>query len=316
MIEDEVYQEYGDWLETASIVYTKDLATGDVQKRLSPKRGNLAYSRKKRSQLNEYEQLMKGLEFDRSVSNSRVHKDCHMLLVTFTYERSTPIENAWGCLTDDLKKARIYIKRRLEEDLNGMTKREYGKRKRRGKSLEELQTISIRSMTAKEGQKDGYPAPHMILILDHPIRCIRHTSKKEGVKWIVQNQVLWKAIKDSWPHGHSDIRGIVKNKVGKRSAVGYVMKYLTKAVKSGERDLAFKTMAWQKHYNLRPMHVSSQFKEMLNPARLDTILSESQQVSGHMWVFDRVEYVKLSEFDRIMTRKTEQDRRTPSNTIS
>jgi hypothetical protein len=311
MIADEVYQEYEEWLETASIVQIKDLATGDIQRRLSPKRGNLAYARKKRGQLNEYDQLMKGLVFDAPVKNSRTHRDCMMFLVTCTYNRSYSIEEAWKRVTNDQKKARISLKRRLEEALNGMTKREYGKRKRRGMISKEWQTISIRSMTVKEGQKDGYPAPHTILILDRPIRCIRYTSKRGEVKRIVQNQKLWRAIKSSWPYGHSDINGIVKNKVGKRSAAGYVMKYLTKAVKSGEHDLAFKTMAWQKHYNLRPMHVSSQFKEMLNPVRLDTILSESQQVSGHMWVFDRVEYVKLSDFDNIMLKSNFIDKTLP-----
>jgi len=63
-------------------------------------------------------------------------------------------------------------------------------------------------------------------------------------------------------------------------------------------------MAWQKHFNLRGVHISRSFKDILNPVRLDTIMHESQQP---IWSFDHAEHISLKDFDAFMLQPIELD---------
>lgn len=221
------------------------------------------------------------------------YRNCCMFLLTFTYSRAWPIGYAWRNVTKDLSMMRIQLKRELEA--------RFGVK------------VSIRSITSKEGSESGYPAPHMLIIFDHPILCTRYKGrghsryiiqdnewKKKVFGWMDQKNKVYHQGK-IWHRGYVDVRGIVGNKIGKKTAVGYSYKYMTKACKCEESSTAFKTCAWHYRYNLRAIQVSAQFKQMLNPARLDRTLHESQQILSHYWVFDHVDYCLLDDFFKIMS---------------
>lgn len=287
MIEDEVYQEYGEYLETASIVHMKDLATGDIQRRLAPKRGNRAYARKQEKKMRDLESGFKGLVFDRPLPG-RNHKACHMFLSTLTYDqKNISKEDAWKNISHDIKSMKVMLSRALHAE-------------------------HIDVLTVKEGTESGYPAPHLLVIVDRPVICVRHKNRRGEITYRLADHVQLGKVKQTWKNGFLDIKAVVNNKVGAYSAVHYTMKYLVKSVDAKKKDLAFKQMAWQKKFNLRAMHIGQSFKNLVNPVRLETILNESQQVKGHMWVFDHIEYIKLSDFDKIMMRKVETVRKLPN----
>lgn len=295
-----VYEEYQAYLNNASITYIKDLATGDVIRRLAPKLGNMAYARKKRSIVHDLDRAFEGLTFDQDVFGNDVHKDCHLFLLTLTYDHKGTIEEAWANLTNEVKKAKILIQRELERDINpGRT------RTVKGRSNPSWERVHLRTFMVKEGQKSGWPAPHMLLILDRPIRCVKYHARKD-TRYIIQNSSLWRAVKNCWKNGNSDIHAIVSDSNIRASPCRYVAKYLTKAVDATQDPLGFRMLAWAHKYRQRPMHLSRQFKNVFNPARLETYCYESQPMKGHKWVFDGSEAVDLREFHKVMLQKSKR----------
>lgn len=287
-------------MEEASIITITDLESGTSFRKLAPKRGNVAYARKMNERRRELDDLLRRLEFDYDVEvpgEHTRHKMCCQFLITFTYDQKVwPIAYAWRNVTKDLAKMRVQLKREIENY--------YGEK------------VHIRSITSKEGNEAGWPAPHMIVVFDRPLLCGRYKGKWKHPRYIPKNQ-KWKnqvfGFTDSkkvfhpgkiWSRGFCDIRAVTGNKVGNRSTASYAFKYLAKACKvekGSEGGIAFKTMAWHKKYNLRAIHISSQFKEMLNPIRLDSSLHQSQQIVPRYWIFDSVEYCNLSDFWSIMS---------------
>jgi len=108
------------------------------------------------------------------------------------------------------------------------------------------------TLISKEAQSSGYPAPHLIFLLDEPVMVERHAGKGGKVSWRfcdprVLNRVgkgprmrklsrtdHRKAIDMNpiWKHGFIDFEGIVSEE-GSRSgtdAVTYPFKYLVKCL--------------------------------------------------------------------------------------
>jgi len=106
-------------------------------------------------------------------------------------------------------------------------------------------------------------------------------------------------------HGFVDVEGVASG----AEPIQYVLKYMTKGISKSlldrykeygldgltKKDMTFvKTIAYQKLFNLRPMHVSAQLKARLNTSgRLDSNISQSQH--GY-WYYHKTEYMKSSEF--------------------
>lgn len=282
-VEASLYKEYMEWVNCAEVVTIKDLATGQRYARLSPKRGNKAYASKMRKKFKDLEAGMKGLSFDGASRASRpIYRDCQKFLITFTYDPSRNDKfDAWAGMSKDIAKAKVTMKRQLGVN-------------------------SIRSLLVKEGTQSGYPAPHMLLVIDRPVRCYRHIGKYRRESWRLQNQGLLRALKGCWKNGFVDIQAVVHNKVdGNKADLEYLFKYMSKSVEvGGSVGLVEKQNAFQKLYNLRTVQVSKQFQQLLNrDARLDPLLNESQQVEAHKWVLESVEYCSLSDFHTVIMSK-------------
>ena len=221
---------------------------------LAPKRGNKSYAYK---QGKKFKPIMKAFE-ERSFSkavNSRLAKYLtSALLITFTYDHKLwTIPDAWRSVTSAVNSFKSYLTKTLK--------------------------ISYGSFLSKEGTKSGYPAPHLIILLDNTVAAFRHRGK-----WRVQSQSLVNDLKNAWARyscgSFCDIQAIVEGKVGKRNAISYALKYATKTVSldlDNPNDTAIYTHAFQKLYNLRNQ-VSKDFLQRIDHAptytRLDMISNE------------------------------------------
>lgn len=259
-------KDYLSWLDQSSVVKIVNSSTNDWYKKLSPKRGNIAYARRQLRKIQDLEIGFRGLQLDCDVYNSREnHKDCLGLFVTFTYDqKKIECQDAWANISSDLAKWKIKMKRIL--NLN-----------------------SIVSITVKEGTKSGYPAPHMFILLDRPLRSFKYHGK-----WRVQSNQVVQRLKSKWMNGNIDVQTIVSNHIGKQEALQYMFKYLTKKVEVKD-DLAAYQMAFQKLFHLHGSLVSRAMKSLEN-TRLDNNEYKSQQQEVSNWKFDTVEHCNLDNF--------------------
>lgn len=287
-----LYEDFEAWLNDASITYLRDMTTGERVRKLAPKRGNRAYSAKYRKKWSELEVAFDSCQFDEDFGGRGNMKRCRALLVTFTYDHNrTDLQTAWANVSKDLAQWRVEAKRKL-----GITR--------------------IASLTVKEGTESGYPAPHMIFILSEPVIAVKHHSKKtDAVTWRLHSFALLDAIKDVWRHGFADVQAIVNHSVSrsgkKKSAMSYVMKYLTKSIDlEGQREddlsvkyktIGVKTFAWQKLFLHRPLYLSKSFKEAV---RLDADMPKPQH---GFWVYDHSDHCKLNNVGFILSSKMPPD---------
>lgn len=278
-ISKQVYQEYDQYRNNASVVTFKDLATGEKVHCLAPKRGNKAYARKQKQKIEVIANDLEQINFEEPVPGHRTLIRTSLFFITLTFDqKAISAYEAWQHLTQYIKSFKIQLGRAL------------------GAS-------SIDTYTVKEGTKGDYPAPHILLVVDNPVVCSRYNGKK-GIKWIIQSREIHEKVKKAWKYGYLDIQGVKNNIVGGKNAIHYLTKYLTKSVDAEDTtSIAFRTHAWLKHFNQRASHLSKSFKERLARARLDTILHESQQeieAQSHSWVFESVNYCELSDFSKVI----------------
>ena len=221
---------------------------------LTPKRGNKAYAYK---QYKKYKPLIDAFSersFSSSISNRKTLYRTSALLITFTYDRKQwTVPDAWRSVTSVVNQFKAYLTKEL-----GIT---YG------------------SFLSKEGTKDGYPAPHLILLLDNTVPTFKHNGK-----WRVQSLELVNKLRDAWARysrgSFCDIQAVVDGKIGKQNALAYILKYATKTVSldpDKPDDTAIYTNAFQKLFNLRNI-VSKDFKKRIDCkttlTRLDIISNE------------------------------------------
>jgi len=279
--EDELLESFFNWHEQESVTVFRNMF-GDEICYQAPRRGNYSYSSKKKKTRDFLEDGIDKLQLWWPVGGRSNLFYTHMLFITLTFPRLDGQYNkqlAWQFLTKEIAKFRYKLGRFLGS--------------------------SIASFTVKEGCEDGYPAPHVLIMFDRPLYVYRHVNYKGEVTYRLKNNSLRKHIQRFWNHGYSDIQGVAD---GFRP-IEYALKYMTKGISSDlmrryrdygiggltEEDMTFvKTIAYQKLFNLRPMHVSAQLKARLNPpVRLDSVLSQSQH--GY-WYYHKTRYMKSSEF--------------------
>lgn len=272
-----LYKDTLEWVQIESIVTIKDVYSDEKLRCQVPRRGNSAYARKYRKKLFDMESQLKGLEFAVQSSKSRSNYcDSLLLFFTLTYDRKqTSIQDAWANLTKDVNNFKKKVRRRLGFGAN--------------------------VLMVKEGTKDGYPAPHLVVLLERPIRCLKWHGKRGDIRYIVQSKRLVDNLRDCWPNGYIDVRAVgPDNNVDGIPWYRYIFKYLIKSIiVDGKIDsLALKQIAWHKLYRMRPLFVSSSFKDHLNPVRLDTTLNKSCHyplVLPRRFVFHTVDYCKTDE---------------------
>lgn len=273
--EENLYTNYQKWVEEEHIVVLKDLVTNEIIKKQSPRRGNSAYARKFDDKRKKLESQFTKLTFSTLIENSRKnYSDSLLLLITLTYDhKKTDIQNSWRDITKEINNFKKKIRRRLG--------------------------FGATVICSKEGTKSGYPAPHLLIMLDRPLRTTRYHGR-----WIVQSKSLVDKLRDCWPNGFIDVRAIgPEGTIEGRSPISYVMKYLIKSVKSDGKfnQIALKQLAWQKLFNLRPFLISGQFKNRLNPVRLDSFYynschpSDISNKNNSNWTYEKTLYCKNDE---------------------
>lgn len=237
--DEELQKELLDWMLTDEKNMFRNKQTQQLVFALVAKRGNAAYAAKKGERLNEIIDAISQREFDTAVPGLRdsKYRYTRMLLVTLTFSPTRyTTEQAWAMLRSTPL-----------EDVDF----ECGALNRFGANISSI-FGSNGKLTCKEANSKGYPAPHVIIVLDRPVLVKRHNDKDGTISWRLANdRVLRRVGKDDesrrrsredveaairenpiWTHGTMDIKGVIKNeKFGKFSnGFTYVFKYLIKTV--------------------------------------------------------------------------------------
>jgi hypothetical protein len=250
--ERDMVETFLEWIEEECYVNLINNETGESLEVLSPKRGNPAYARNKRKKASEIYQGLKKLDWDYPVPRARnLVRDTHLLLITLTFDqKATTKEEAWRLLT-----ARGKAFNRFSANMS--------------RTLGTKATLKV-----KEATKSGYPAPHILVMLDRPVRAFRYKKK-----WRMQSEKVLDRLRRAWPYGFIDVRAVISSRVGKYGVVYYMMKYLTKtigvncrnsdssdSVQWEEERAAVLTHVWNKVFRCRDV-LSKAFKERLNAVR-------------------------------------------------
>lgn len=226
-------EQYNEFLNTES---------GEKIYALVRKRGNRAYAAKKTEQKSKLCRALDGKEFDHPIGGRGDVRMTRLLFITVNFDRekyspdqawyairSTPVE---GCKHNY----------NVLNNLNANISKIFGKH---------------HILTCKEAQSSGYPAPHIIALLDKPVRVRLHNNNGKKSWRIDDTKILRRIGKDAmfrrltfknhrkmmsmhpiWKHGFIDFQGIVKGyKVsGKKDAFTYAFKYLTKCLTEDSYD--------------------------------------------------------------------------------
>ena len=232
-----------DWMESSDYNKFINLETGEIIFAQSAKRGNVVYATRKSKKRDALKNAITGKVFDYPVKGFRNRRMTRMLLCTVNFDRNkfTP-EEAWAALRSTPVEGLDYTFNVINK-LNANISKIFGKHG---------------TLTSKEAQSSGYPAPHLIFVLDEPVMVERHVGKDGKVTWrICDPRILdrigkgplmrklsrtdyQKAIdlNPIWKHGFIDIEGIVSEE-GSRSgtdAVTYPFKYLVKCLTEGGKN--------------------------------------------------------------------------------
>jgi len=253
---------FREWRNEDVILHFED-QDGEIVEALGPKRGNLPYAKKKRKKWRQLQTGMDGLVWDYDVpgSRKRVKRKTHLLFITPTFARDRSIQEAWRLCTS------------RGQALNVFSAKLY-------KILGNKATFK-----AKEAQSSGYPAPHILCIIDRPVTAFKHKNH-----WRVQNRRIVEQIKKAWPYGYVDVRACVDGRVEGRGVMSYMMKYATKVVspdplQPNQTHIAELTHAWQKVYGIRDV-ISKQFLERLNLLHVEPVSEDT----GPRWELKQIEY--------------------------
>ena len=245
----ELVEAYREWVGTEEFSVVENIQTGDRFPITVSKLGNVKHAITKRAQLQPVIDAFDSMTLDLPIpgGRSKNQRMGYALLVTLTYDHKllTPQE----------------AYRRVGSDINRF--------KARFTKIIDSQYVS---MSVKEGTKSGYPAPHLIFIICKPQRVFLHKGK-----WRLQSMMLYRAIHEAWRDAsggsyNCDIEAIVGNGVkgtGKtvRSAMSYVLKYITKAsdpdaLDTDSQHLADVTHAMMKYTGCRDI-IGKRFLAML-----------------------------------------------------
>ncbi len=224
-----------DWMESEDYNIFTD-PNGKEIYALSPKRGNVVYATRKTLQKNSLVKAVEDKEFDFPIANSQKYRMTKLLFVTLSFDPTlVSPEWAWAMLRSSPVERLDYkynVLNRFDANLSKI----FGKHGR---------------LVCKEAQANGYPAPHMIIVLDEPVR-VELRNGRNGPKWrLYDPKVLRRIGKSSdlrrlafkdhrkairmnpiWKYGFVDFEGIVKGYrfKNKKNAMSYPFKYLTKCL--------------------------------------------------------------------------------------
>ncbi|MHC1680197.1 MAG: hypothetical protein AB9860_02975 [Methanomassiliicoccales archaeon] len=264
--------------------------TNESFETISPKRGNKQFAIKKWKKVREINKGMSGLQFDFNIPNTRgLKKKCHLFLVTLTFKQSITREEAWHKISShggELNRFRANLTKIFG---------------------------SKATITIKEAQSNGYPAPHILILLDKPVEAIRHYGKR-GISWRISSRRIIDRMKSIWDWGFLDVEAVVFQDNckyrGYRSPISYLTKYLTKSLDLSEHpDLLNAkglddipknlhtpvfTHVWNKILRSRDFYVSKDFKDRLNWNCFS--IEESADEKHSPWKLIEINQCKLTNY--------------------
>ena len=226
-----------DWMESEDYNKFINLESGEVIYAQSAKRGNVVYATRKTKNRDRMKDALDGKIFDYPVKGFRNRRMTRLLLVTVNFDRSKfTAEEAWAALRSTPVEGMDYTYNVINK-LNANISKIFGKHG---------------TLTSKEAQSSGYPAPHLIFILDEPVMVERHVGKNGVVSWrLCEPKILDRIGKGMisrklarmdyrqvieknpiWKHGFIDFEGIVSEEGSRSStnAITYPFKYLVKCI--------------------------------------------------------------------------------------
>ncbi|MBQ7978763.1 MAG: hypothetical protein IJ248_03310 [Candidatus Methanomethylophilaceae archaeon] len=226
-----------DWIESEDYNKFINLESGEIIFAQSAKRGNVVYATRKTKKRDQMKDAIEGKIFDYPVKGFRNRRMTRLLLCTVNFDRSKfTCEEAWAALRSTPTEGVEYTFNVINS-LNANISKIFGKHG---------------TLTSKEAQSSGYPAPHLIFILDEPVMVERHKGKDGNVSWRLCEQRILnrigkgplmrklartdyrKAIDQNpiWKHGFIDFEGIVSEEGSRsgRDAITYPFKYLVKCL--------------------------------------------------------------------------------------
>ena len=301
-------QRFLDWMRDEQMIVFQDKKTGE--KVYSPvcRRGNRQYAMKKARQRDLFLEAFRTKELDRQVgSNPNVRETCALLIIVTFDKKKYTMEEAWGMLSST-EIASSDLKTGVLNNLTSNLRDIFG---------------PLCKITVKEAQEDGYPAPHLIVLLDNPTTVKLHRGKG-GQSWrIFDPHTLRRIGKDPalrrlsrirhtdaismnpiWKYGFIDVQGVVKGCrfKNRKDAVSYAYKYLTKSLTDDHcreledldsisecRTKSLRISLWghlcNKSYGLRDITYGKKVKEFLSMLPAENMDGENTMESR--WTFMR-----------------------------
>ena len=236
-------QNLVDWMSSNDYNVFRNLETGEEIYALECKRGNVVSATRKSKQRDQICEALDGQEFDYPTKGFKNRRMTRLLFLTFSFDQTKYTkEEAWAMLRStpiegvDLRCGEL-------NKLNARLSKIFGKHAK---------------LTVKEAQQNGYPAPHILLLLDEPVMVELHQHKGLSTWRVCDPQILRRLGKDTmtrrmafsdprrmiainpvWKHGYFDVQGIAKGyKVKRRKNVAtYIFKYLTKCLTESGSEL-------------------------------------------------------------------------------
>ena len=201
------------------------------------KRGNLYYAMKKSAVCDEISEAMSNIVFDEPIPGFRNLRRTKLLFITLTFDpRKFTAEEAWA----SLKSTRPEGMDNLYNVINGF-----------GANISKIFGTNGK-LVSKEAQSNGYPAPHILIVLDEPVLVRRKKTKGDLVKWYIEDPAILKRLgKDEesrkkvkfdyqaaidsnpvWKHGFYDIVGVISDQKfrGRKNVCAYLFKYMSKCL--------------------------------------------------------------------------------------
>ena len=201
------------------------------------KRGNRCYALKKAKVRDEISEAMSKIVFDEPIPGFRNLRRPRLLFVTLTFDHKRfTAEEAWAAL----KSTRPEGMTNLYNVINGFDANISKILGTHGK------------LVSKEAQASGYPAPHLLIVLDEPVIVRRKKIGGDLVRWYIDDpEILRRLGKDDesralarrnhraaresnpvWKHGFFDIVGVVSGQRfnGRKNVCSYLFKYMSKCL--------------------------------------------------------------------------------------
>lgn len=280
----EIVTSYLDWVKKNEYTFLQHTDTKEIIFMQNVKRGNDAYVRKKTPLFDEVGRLLSSGNFSSPAKpkwgrGNTKYANTMALFVTFSYGTGSYSRvDAWRSVTSTVNRWSAFARKYLG--------------------------IGFSRMLISESNKNGYPAPHAILLLDAPLLVFQHRGKDGVYRWRIQDRKVVDDLHDAWTRATGgsfvvDIQGIVSGSLENVDVSDYiskslgVAKYVSKSLDVASSSIAVLTHAYQKFVNKRD-YISPEFWERLGRdnssilSRLDSYSNELKPINKILGKINKV----------------------------